>query len=65
MLERAKRPSDAPRRASGRNIPEAERHTVAVKLRLPPDEAAALRELAAAAQVTVSELVVALMRRRR
>jgi hypothetical protein len=52
-------------KASGRNIPEAERHTVAVKLRLPPDEAAALRELAAAAQVTVSELVVALMRRRR
>lgn len=52
-------------KASGRNVAEAERHTVAVKLRLPPDEAAALRELAAAAQVTVSELVVALMRRRR
>jgi len=46
-------------------VPESQRHTVQLKLRLPPDEAAALRELAAEAQVTVSELVVALMRRRR
>ena len=54
----------APRRP-GAYVPESQRHTVQLKLRLPPDEADALRELAAEAQVTVSELVVALMRRRR
>jgi predicted DNA-binding protein len=35
-----------PRKASGKNIPESQRSTVAVKLRLPPEVAEALDELA-------------------
>lgn len=34
------------RKASGKNIPEAQRSTVQVKLRLPPDVAEQLDELA-------------------
>jgi hypothetical protein len=38
-------------------VPEAQRHTVQVKLRLSPDAAAALRALAEKHGVTISEAV--------
>jgi hypothetical protein len=45
------------KKASGRNIPESERNTVAVKLRLSPETAETLRELAELHGCTMSKLV--------
>lgn len=45
------------RKTSGCNIPESQRHTVSLKLRLPPDVAERLRELAAARGVTLGAAV--------
>jgi predicted DNA-binding protein len=49
------------KKASGRNIPEAERGTVQVKLRLPPDVAEALDDLAARWGLTRSGAVARLV----
>jgi len=49
------------KKASGRNIPEAERGTVQVKLRLPPDVAEDLDELAERWGVTRSGAVAKLV----
>ena len=49
------------RKASGRNIREDERHTVAVKLRLPPDMAEDLNDLAARWSLTRSDAVARLI----
>jgi hypothetical protein len=49
------------RKASGRNIPEAERGTVQVKLRLPPDVAEELDDYAAKHGVTRSGAVALLL----
>lgn len=49
------------RKASGVNIPEAQRGTVAVKLRLPPDVADDLDELAARLGLTRSGAVAWLL----
>jgi hypothetical protein len=38
-------------------VPEGQRHTVQVKLRLPPEAAAALRALAEERGMTISEVV--------
>jgi predicted DNA-binding protein len=54
----------AKRKASGRNIPEAERGTVAVKLRLPPDVAEALDDLAAKWGLTRSGAVARMVEER-
>jgi hypothetical protein len=51
----------AKKKASGRNIPEAERGTVQVKLRLPPDVAEELDELADRWGVTRSGAVARLL----
>ena len=48
------------RKASGRNIPEAERNTVAIKLRLDEEDAEMLRAYAKAWRCTLSEVVSAL-----
>lgn len=50
-----------PKKASGANIPESQRGTVQVKLRLPYDVAEALDELAAKKRVTRSGLVAMLL----
>lgn len=52
-------PRPRPRKPNppGANVPEAQRHTVAVKLRLRPDVAANLRAAAALEGVSVSEWV--------
>jgi predicted DNA-binding protein len=50
-------------KASGRNIPEAERGTVQVKLRLPPEVAEDLDELAARWRLTRSGAVARLVER--
>ena len=50
-----------PKKPSGRNVSENKRGTVAVKLRLPPDVADRLHELAARRRVTVSGLVAELI----
>lgn len=47
----------APRKASGRNIPEAERGTEQVKLRLPPDAVEDLDALATRLRMTRSGAV--------
>lgn len=52
------------RKASGVNIPEAQRGTVAVKLRLPPDVAEELDELAAKWGVTRSGVIGLLLDQR-
>ena len=52
---------NATRKASGANIPEADRHTVQVKLRLHPEAAAALRAYAHRECVSVSAAVTALL----
>ena len=49
------------KKASGRNIPEAERGTVAVKLRLPVDVVEDLDELAERWQLTRSGTVARLV----
>jgi hypothetical protein len=49
------------KRASGRNIPEAERGTVQVKLRLPPDVAEDLDEVAERWGLTRSGAVARLL----
>lgn len=49
------------KKASGENIPEAQRHTVQVKLRLSPKSAAVLRERAETAGETVSATVERLL----
>jgi hypothetical protein len=51
----------ATKKASGRNVTEAERGTVAVKLRLPPEVAEELDELAARWGVTRSGAVALLL----
>lgn len=55
----------APKKASGRNIPEAERGTVQVKLRLPPDVAEDLDELASKWGLTRSGAVARLLEERK
>jgi len=54
-------PGDRKKKASGENIPEAQRHTVQVKLRLSPESAAVLRERAETAGETVSATVERLL----
>lgn len=56
-------PREGKKKASGRNIPEAERGTVQVKLRLPPDVAEDLDELAARWGLTRSGAVARLVER--
>jgi predicted transcriptional regulator len=51
----------AKKKASGRNIPEAERGTIQVKLRLPPDVADDLDELARRWNLTRSGAVARLV----
>jgi hypothetical protein len=51
----------AKKKASGVNIPEAQRGTVAVKLRLPPDVADDLDDLAARWRLTRSGAVARLV----
>ena len=51
------------KKASGRNIPEAERGTIQVKLRLPPDVADDLDTLAERWGVTRSGAVAMLIER--
>lgn len=50
-------------RKPGRNIREAERHTVRVPLRLPPEVAAILRREAEAQGIPVSGLITELVLR--
>lgn len=50
-----------PRKASGANIPEAQRGTVQVKLRLPPEVADELDERAARWRLTRSGTVARLL----
>lgn len=49
------------KRAPGKTIPEAQRHTVQVKLRLSPESAAVLRERAETAGEAVSATVERLL----
>jgi predicted DNA-binding protein len=49
------------KKASGRNIPEAERGTVQVKLRLPPDVAERLDEVAERWKLTRSGAVARML----
>jgi predicted DNA-binding protein len=49
------------KKASGRNIPEAERGTVQVKLRLPPDVAERLDEVAEQWKLTRSGAVARML----
>jgi hypothetical protein len=49
------------KKPSGENIPEAQRHTVQVKLRLPPEYAERLDELARKLRVTRSGAVAHLL----
>ncbi len=53
-----------PKKPPGKNIREAQRTTVAVKLRLPPEVAEELEELAAGWNITVSGAVARLMAHR-
>jgi predicted DNA-binding protein len=53
------------RKASGANIPETQRHTVQVKLRLPPDVAEALDEVAERWGVTRSGAVARMIEKER
>ena len=55
---------EARRKASGANIPEAQRGSVQVKLRLPPDVAESLDELAAKWGLTRSGTVARLVEER-
>lgn len=55
----------ARKKASGRSIPEAQRHTLALKLRLRPEVAEELRALAAERGCTLGELVTRLLVERR
>jgi hypothetical protein len=57
--------SMATKKAPGRNVAEHERHTVQVKLRLPPDVAEELDELAARWKVTRSGAVARLLEKER
>ncbi len=50
-----------PKKPSGRNVREAERHTVACKLRLPPDVVEALDVLAERWNLTRSGVVARLV----
>ncbi len=54
----------AAKKASGRNIREDERHTVQVKLRLPPDVAEDLDDLAARWGLTRAGTVARLLEER-
>jgi hypothetical protein len=54
----------ASKKASGKNIPEAERGTIQAKLRLPPDVAEDLDELAARWGLTRSGTVARLLEER-
>lgn len=54
----------ARKKASGRNIPEAERHTVALKLRLSPEVAELLRSTAETEGRSVSDVVAAAVQNR-
>lgn len=49
------------KKASGRNIPEAERNTVAIKLRLDEEDAEMLRAYAKAWKCSLSEVVSGLL----
>ena len=51
----------ATKKKPGKNIPNAQRHTVQVLLRLRPEAARRLRELAAARKSSVSETVADLL----
>lgn len=51
----------ASKKASGRNVAEHERHTIQVKLRLPPDVAEDLDDLAERWDVTRSGAVARLI----
>lgn len=57
--------ASAKKKAPGRNVTEAERHTVQVKLRLPPDVAEELDELAARWGLTRAGAVARLLDRER
>jgi len=58
MTARRKTPA---KRKSGANIPNSQRHTVQVQLRLSPDVASALRALAAREDESVSAYVACLV----
>ena len=49
--------SEKRKKASGKSVPEAQRHTVAVKLRLSEEDARCLRAIAEQAKETVSATV--------
>jgi macrodomain Ter protein organizer (MatP/YcbG family) len=53
--------ADKKRKASGANIPEQQRHTVRVVLRVPPDVAERLDELAERWKLTRSGTVARLL----
>ena len=55
----------ATKKASGRNVAESERNTIQVKLRLPPDVAEELDELAAKWGMTRSGAVARLVEKER
>lgn len=57
----ARKPPPAPRKASGENIENWQRKTVQILLRLPPETAARLRELASDQEVPLSEYVTRLL----
>ena len=56
-----KSPKPTPKKPSGENIPEAQRHTVQVKLRLAPAVADDLRERSMALGCSASDLVSILL----
>jgi predicted DNA-binding protein len=58
-------PREGKKKASGRNIPEADRGTVQVKLRLPPDMADELDELAERWGLTRSGAVARMIEKER
>jgi hypothetical protein len=58
-----RKPTPAPRKASGGNIAESARHTAAVKLRLSPRVRDILRDQAAEQGLKVSALVAELVER--
>lgn len=58
-------PNAKKKKAPGINIPEAQRHTVAVKLRLPPEVAEELDEIAERWGVTRSGAVARLLEKAR
>lgn len=55
-------PAPKPKKASGANVGEWQRSTEAIKLRLPADVAATIRERAAAEELSLADYVTRLVR---